>query len=195
MDRRQDHYPIDFALIVLAIVYNLGLMGFSTLWIFTNAFQNLKTGLREVEHLQINEMLSFSLFLAGVLGGTFYCLRAIYQRIGEAYTPIDGMGDRLYPNYSLDIRAWFFWYLYRPLQAGVLALVLIALLKSDLLLLEDLSSSDFESYFVVVGLGFLTGFGSHEVIHKILELVKVIFAKSNIKSSNSKEKVKENNGQ
>jgi hypothetical protein len=167
-------------------------MIFSVFWLFTNSFLEFKQGLTVHNFLKINENVTYGLFISGVLGGSFYCLRALYQRIGETYTPID-LGDANRSK-GLNIKPWFFWYLYRPIQGGVLALILLALLNSKLLSISELDENALKSYFSLIGIGFLSGFGSHELIHKIQELISVLFAKSKIGSSNSSTKVKENNG-
>lgn len=180
-------------LVFVIIAYHLGIMIFSILWLFTNSFLEFKEGLTVHEFLKINENVTYGLFISGSLGGSFYCLRALYQRIGETYTPID-LGDNNRSK-GLNIQPWFFWYLYRPIQGGVLALILLALLNGKMLSISELDDDALKSYFSLIGLGFLSGFGSHELIHKIQELISVLFAKSKIGSSNSSTKVKENNGE
>jgi hypothetical protein len=173
-------------------MYELILLLFSTLWLFTNNFSGIKNGLGNLEHIGVNETVTYGLFFSGVLGGSFYCLRAMYQRLGEAYTPIGA--NKTAPKDTLAIKVWLFWYFYRPIQGGVLALILMALVKSNLLVLQELTEDNFKSFYVLIALGFMAGFGSHEVIHKIYEIIKVVFAKSDIKASTSEDKVKENNG-
>lgn len=180
----------EILLTIVAIIYNIGILIVSILWLFTNQFADWKAGLSHLKSLQINENITYGLFLAGGLGGAFYCLRALYQRMGNAFTPIQPNDN---PK-SLNMKVWIFWYLYRPIQGGVLALILLALTKGNLMKLES-DDFDFNSYYSLVALGFLSGFGAHELIHKIQELIQVLFAKSNQKSSNSEQKVKENNGE
>ncbi|MCE7057658.1 hypothetical protein LZF95_23450 [Algoriphagus sp. AGSA1] len=180
-------------LVFVVILYHLGIILFSILWLFTNSFFDYKLSLGVHNHLKINEDVTYGLFISGCLGGSFYCLRALYQRIGDTYTPIDlGGSDQ---SRGLNIRPWFFWYLYRPIQGGVLALVLLALINGKMLTISELDDEALKSYFSLIGLGFLSGFGSHELIHKIQELISVLFAKSKISNSNSSTKVKENNGE
>lgn len=185
------HTTFDKVLIAITIVYELGLLIFSVLWLFTNSFQNYKKGLGYIEHIGINETITYGLFFSGILGGAFYCLRAMYQRLGEAYTPVSDK-DEAEPNKDLAIKVWVFWYIYRPIQGGVLALILLALINSNLLVLKELNADNVKSFYVLIALGFIAGFGSHEVIHKIYEIIRVVFAKSGIKESNSEDKVKEN---
>jgi hypothetical protein len=110
--------------------------------------------------------------------------------MGETFTPINSSDN---PK-SLNMKVWLFWYLYRPIQGGVLALILLSLTKGNLMKFDS-EGFDFNSYYTLVALGFLSGFGAHELIHKIQELIQVLFAKSSQNSSNSEQKVKENNGQ
>jgi len=179
-------------LVLVIILYHIGIIFFSVLWLFTNAFLDYKEGLTIHEYLRINENVTYGLFMSGCLGGAFYCLRALYQRIGETYTPIE-LDERNHSR-GLNIKPWFFWYLYRPIQGGVLALILLALLNGKMMSVSELDEDALKSYFSLIGLGFLSGFGSHELIHKIQELIAVLFAKSKISSTNSSTKVKDNNG-
>lgn len=187
------HTILDKILIVAAIIYNAGLLLTSLLWLFTDAFYGFKINLRTKNLMDINEKVTYSLFMAGVLGATFYCLRAMYQRLAEAYTPISGRIAE--PNKVLNIKVWFFWYLYRPIQGGVLALILLSLVNSHLLTAKNLDNNSFTELYTQIAVGFLAGLGSHELIHKIDEIIKVLFAKSKIAATNSKQKVKENNGE
>ena len=93
------------------------------------------------------------------------------------------------------MQVWLFWYLYRPIEGGVLALILLMLTKSNLLQLQDGSTQDVSSYYTLIGVGFLAGFGAHELIHKILEIIQVLFSRSKIKPSSSKDKARENTGE
>ena len=182
--------PKELVITVIVAVYNLVLMFLALMWIFTNRFHWIKIKLGKLEMFDINENVTYGIFLSGVLGGTFYCLRALYQRIGETYTPINGVSKN---SNSLNILTWFFWYFYRPIQGGVLALILMVLFKGRLIHLSASDNVDIDSYYTLIGVGFLAGFGTHEVIHKLLELIQVLFAKSKNTGSNSSQKVLENN--
>ena len=182
---------IDFTLAAFVAIYNLGILFIALLWLFTNVFEGYKGSLGNVADLEINEKVTYSLFLAGALGGAFYCLRALYQRIGDTFTP-----HNVDPNSlarGLNIKPWFFWYLYRPIQGGVLALILLSLVNANLITTKQFTAESIKSYFVLIAIGFISGFGSHELIHKIQELIQVLFAKSKIGSSNAEAKNKENN--
>jgi len=202
----KQHNLTDKILIGVAAAYNLFILFMAIFWLFTNKFACYKSNLGHLKNIDINENVTYGLFMAGALGGAFYCLRAIYMRLGEAYTPImeeveDDQGNKVMvkkevsPADVFNIRAWMFWYIFRPIQGGVLALVLLALVNSQLMTIDTLKDSDLTDYFVLIGIGFLAGFGSHELMHKIQEVIQVVFAKSNSKPTNSKDKVKQNRGE
>jgi len=188
----EKHDGWDKFLMFAIALYELALLIFTTIWLFTNAFAEYKTQFVQLSGLDINETVTYGLFFSGVLGGSFYCLRALYQRLGEAYTPIDGSEPK--PRRAFNVKAWSLWYFYRPIQGGVLALILLCLLNSNLVAIKQLSGESLKSYFTLIAVGFLAGFGSHELIHKIQEIIQVTFAKSKLAATNSGEKVKENNG-
>lgn len=193
MENNTRHDLKDKILITIVILYNATLLIMAMLWLFTDSFLYVKLSLSEKNYMGLNEKVTYGLFMAGVLGGTFYCLRSLYQRLGEAYTPIGNKEAE--PNKVLNIKVWFFWYLFRPLQGGVLALVLLSLINSHLLVVQKLDENSISSFYTQIAVGFLAGLGSHELIHKIEEIIKVIFAKSKLTGSNSEKKVKENNGE
>jgi hypothetical protein len=183
---------IDIGLVVFAAIYNLAVLAIALLWLFTNKFSTTKASLTNLEMFDVNENVTYGLFLSGALGGAFYCLRALYQRLGQTFTPVEGKPKK---TSNMNMVVWIFWYLYRPIQGGVLALVLLILTKGSLMSIDTANEFTLKSYYALIGLGFLSGFGAHEVIHKIQELIQVLFAKSKFKPSNSKEKVKENKGE
>lgn len=185
------HDRIDYFLLVLVGVYNLGILIFTIIWLFTNYYKEYKTTLSSVTELSVNEGVTYGLFFSGMLGGAFYCLRRFYQRLGDTFTPIAPDPNSL--SRGINIKTWFFWYLYRPIQGGVLALILLSLLNSNLISIKQFTSENIKSYYTLISLGFLSGFGSHELIHKIEEIIKVVFAKAKLGTSNAETKVKENN--
>lgn len=185
------HDWIDYLLFILVGLYNLILLLFAILWLFTNYFKEYKTTLSSVAELSVNEGVTYGLFFSGLLGGSFYCLRKFYQRLGDTFTPISLEPNNL--SRGMNIKTWFFWYLYRPIQGGVLALILLSLLNSNLITIKQFTPENIKSYYTLISLGFLSGFGSHELIHKIEEIIKVIFAKAKLGASNAEAKVKDNN--
>ncbi|MGK4567350.1 hypothetical protein [Flavobacterium sp. 3HN19-14] len=166
-------------LLGVVIVYNLTLFIFSSLWIFTGSFPSLKSTLVDLTELQVNEKVTYTMFFAGALGGSFYCLRGIYQHLADAAKPE--------PTVRFDIMTWFFWYLFRPLQSGVLALITLCLVKSDLMSGQKLTGDNLKSYYTLIAVGFLVGVGTHQVMQKIEELISVLFAKAQLKEKNPKE--------
>ena len=175
---------------ILIAIYNLSIMFFTLLWIFTNVFKYNKSKLGNLELFDVNENVTYGLFLSGMLGGTFYCLRSLYQRLGETFTPIKAQKEG--ESNSLNMTTWFFWYFYRPIQGGVLSLILLVLTKSSLLKIGTSEDVNIDSYYTLIGFGFLAGFGAHELIHKIEEIIRVIFAKAKTSGSNSNDKTLEN---
>lgn len=184
------HDNWDILLAVIAALYNLEAILFTLLWIFTNRFSESKKALTTITEFSINENVTYSLFFAGVLGGAFYCLRGLYHNLARVYTPV--LDSEKENQRALNMKPWFFWYLYRPIQGGVLALILLALMNSQLITLQNLDAESLKSFYTLVALGFLCGFGSHEVIHKIQEVIQVVFAKAMDSGSNSEKKAKEN---
>jgi hypothetical protein len=185
------HDWVDYFLIVLVGFYNLTLLLFTIIWLFTNFFKEYKIKLTSVSELAVNEGVTYGLFFSGILGGSFYCLRKFYQRLGDTFTPISPDPNNI--SRGINIKTWFFWYLYRPIQGGVLALILLSLLNSNLISIKQFTPENIKSYYTLISIGFLSGFGSHELIHKIEEIIKVLFAKAKLNSSNTETKVKENN--
>lgn len=180
------HDRVDYFLIVFVGLYNLTLLIFTIVWLFTNFFKEYKTTLSSISELEVNEGVTYGLFFSGILGGSFYCLRKFYQRLGDTFTPISPDPNNL--ARGINIKTWFFWYLYRPIQGGVLALILLSLLNSNLISIKQFTTENIKSYYTLISIGFLAGFGSHELIHKIEEIIKVLFAKAKLNSSNAENK-------
>lgn len=187
------HDRLDKTLIITVIAVNLTITILSLLWLFTEAFLVFKLTLKDPNQFGLNEKATYGLFAAGALGGASYCLRALYQRLGDAYTR-DYQGKEVDPTKILNIKVWFFWYLYRPLQGGIVALVLLALVNSNFLVTEHLSAASISSFYTHIALGFIAGFGTHELIQKIEEIIRVVFAKSAKPAATSEDKIKENEG-
>lgn len=192
------HNNFDILLIILVALYNLAAIFYSLLWLFTNKLDSFKASIFG-SISDDNVLLHFSyFFFAGIIGGAFYCLRALYQRLSDAYTPIsvNKREDLPDPTLVFNIRVWGFWYIYRPIQGGILSIILICLFNQGLIGLNGISEESTSSIYFQVGIGFLVGFGTHEVINKIEELIKVLFAKSSKKPykprQSTQEKVDEN---
>lgn len=176
----QKHTALDLVILVLIAAYELAICIFTLLWLFTDRL-SIKPGIEKVVFTDGPKLtVTYGLFMAGALGGAFYCLRSLYQRLADAYTPADGKVPEN-PTQVLNVRVWSLWYLYRPLQGGVLALILLCLTSSDLLLLGT-GKPEVTSFYVYVALGFLAGVGSHQVMAKIEELIGVMFSKATVKT-------------
>ena len=192
------HTNFDIRLIIFIAIYNLGIITIALFWLFTTVLEDNKVSIFG-EITEDNILVQFSyFFFAGLIGGAFYCLRALYQRLSDAYTPqyIDKVEDFPDPTIIFNVRVWLFWYIYRPLQGGILAVILICLFNQGLIGLNGLESENISSIYFQVGIGFLVGFGTHEVINKVEEVIKVLFSKSSNKQSKSREatrnKIEEN---
>jgi len=139
--------------------------------------------------------LSSSVAVAGWLGGSFYAATGLYRRLAA------NSEDRPSDFYrEFNIKLWFFWYIFRPIQGSALAVIILALLNAGFVGLADLKSVNLQNLYFQVSLGFLVGYGTHEVLHKIDEIIKVTFATSKARDQSnvydqSKKKVLENQDQ
>lgn len=192
------HTNFDIGLIIFIAVYNLTLISISLTWLFTTIFEYTKIFLFG-PLTKGNILVQFSyFFFAGLVGGAFYCLRALYQRLSDAYTPqhIDKIEELPDPTIVFNVRVWLFWYIYRPIQGGILSVILVCLFNQGLIGLNGLKSENISSIFFQVGIGFLVGFGTHEVINKVEEVIKVLFSKSSKNQSrprqSTQDKINEN---
>lgn len=174
------HSKSEIWLIVLAASYNLIITGIGMAWIFTGIFDCLKTKLFASNIVDSNDLTSFSyLFFAGAIGGAAYCLRAIYMRLADAYPENEKNREtNSDPAQIFNIKVWFFWYIYRPIQSGILAIVLICLFSQGIVGIDKADPQNLHSIFFQFGIGFLIGFGTHEVINKIKDLIQNLFSSS-----------------
>ena len=74
------HDRVDYFLIVFVGLYNLTLLIFTIVWLFTNFFKEYKTTLSSISELEVNEGVTYGLFFSGILGGSFYCLRKFINK-------------------------------------------------------------------------------------------------------------------
>jgi len=140
-------------------------------------------------------ILSFSVFNAGILGGAFYAARGMYRRLTS-----DGTKRTVEFEDRFDIKVWFFWYLFRPIQGGILAVIILSLLNAGFVGFSNVNEPNVQSLYFQISLGFLVGYGTHEVLKKIDEIIKVTFstAKNNEQADvikESKSKIAENKEQ
>ena len=174
----------DIILIIIILIYNMLLTLISLIYNFTILYDNYKIILFGESEIFL---LVSKVFMAGIIGGSFYTMRALYQRVGYSQTPTTSEHFT-----KINIKAWFIWYLYRPIQSGILAAITVCLFDQGILYLNG-NGLDMNSLYFQVAIGFLVGFGAHEVIQKVEEIIKVIFSKSNKgQNKNSKDRVIEN---
>lgn len=184
MSFKRAHGNLEISLIVVLIIYNLFLLFFAADWVFTSDISRLVPPavppVKDVQHMVplMNLKLNYIIFYSGVLGGSFYCLRSVYLRLSIAYPETLTARKIVHPARSFNVRVWFFWFVYRPFQGGILALVIICLINGKFLAGTNLSADGLNSIYTSVAVGFFAGFGSHEVIQKVQEIIAVVFAKS-----------------
>jgi magnesium-transporting ATPase (P-type) len=186
------HTTKDKILLVIIIFYNALIVLFSILWLFSARLDEFKIWLLGSANKETTEYILFSFFYSGVLGGSFYCLRGIYERLSDAYTAKIETKEKKHPKEIFNPSVWLFWYLYRPIQSGILAIVIICLFNQGLFDIKTTNAENTGSLYFQIGIGFLIGFGTHEVICKLEELIRVLFARSsNSKPGNSDDKSRE----
>lgn len=168
---------VDTLLILIIIIYNFLVMFLSFFWVFTPVFKEEKNTFFVFNNVNLIYVSNF--FFAGLIGGSFYCLRALYQRLSDAYTPQNITKREHLPDPKLifNVKVWLFWYIYRPIQGGVLSVVMLCLFSQGVMGISGMDKSKIDSLLFQIGIGFLVGFGTHEVINKIEEIIKVLFSK------------------
>lgn len=168
----------------IAVIYNFGLSIIAILWLMTNKMDGSKQWLFGAKSCdpKYPQILLFSFFFAGMLGGAIYGLRSVYLRLAKAYNPDNG--PEIDPRKIFNIEVWLYWYLYRPFQSGIIAVIIFALFKEGILILQVGKTEQHSSIFFQLGLGFLIGFGSSDVFDKIKEVTEVIFAGKDSKNDN-----------
>ena len=178
----EKHTQFEIALTAIAIVYNLLVLLFAMIWVFS-PYIGTWSWLTKIEiEPKSDTHILIALFACGAIGGASYCLKSIYERLSDAYTPNPAYTPPSLigkpPRVVFNIEIWFFWFLYRPVQSGVLAMVIVALINMGLFSFGGKDSSEnLNSIFFQLGLGFLVGYGTHEVLKKIEEIISVLFAR------------------
>jgi hypothetical protein len=181
-DQNNDRNPLELWLTVAAIIYNLLVLLFAMIWIFSPNLGAIKMPV-QIEILPdspTHNLIAF--FACGAIGGASYCLKSIYERLSDAYTPNPAFTPPALigkpPREIFNINIWIFWYLYRPIQSGVLAAVVAGLISMGLLSFNGTGTgANLNSIYFQLGLGFLVGYGTHEVLKKIEEIISVLFAR------------------
>jgi hypothetical protein len=172
-------------LILLVIFFNLAVIYFSFAWLFTDyyaEFKNTLLGFDKQPNGAVRQIL-FGFFSSGMLGGSFYCLKSVYRRLSLAYqSNVTPPPD---PSEAFNIQVWLFWFLYRPLQSGILALVVMCLFSAGFPIFgtsENLTKETSMSLYYQIAVGFLVGYGTHAVLEKIEEIIAVVFSTKNTKT-------------
>lgn len=171
---KQGYTYIEIFLIFLVVLYLLSGMFFSLGFIFLPfGNQILNSIIEPADPQKPFYILSATVFMAGFLGGNFYAATGLYRRITNDGTKrVSELEDRF------EIKIWIYWYIYRPFQGGVLSLIILAMLNAGFVGLSNIKDPNTQTLYFQISLGFLVGFGTHEVLKKIDEIIKVTFSTS-----------------
>lgn len=105
----------------------------------------------------VNYRLVYQCFLIGSLGGTVYCLRAVY------------LNRSIKGNWNSN---WNVWYILRPLVSGLVGAIAFIFLKAGLLVL-DAGSSDQSSSYGFLALSFIAGLNVDRFLVKLEDVAQV----------------------
>lgn len=156
----------EIILLTLLAIYLVGnmVMGISIIFSPMGQFFMKKINIATASFFQ----LTLIVFLAGTVGSSFYAIRRLYRRM----IPADknrGMAE------EFDIKRSFFWFLIRPIQGGVLSLIILSLIYAGFIGISDEETNQDPLYFQV-SLGFLVGYGMHRVLPKIDQIIDILFS-------------------
>jgi hypothetical protein len=112
--------------------------------------------------------LTLVVYLGGTVGSSFYAIRRLYRRM----IPSNKKGGNLE---HFDIKCSFFWFLIRPIQGGVLSLIILSLFYAGFIGITADNAKQDPLYFPV-SLGFLVGYGMHRVLPKIDQIIDILFS-------------------
>jgi hypothetical protein len=174
----KQHSMYEICLILLVIFFNLAVIYFSFTWLFTDNYNVLKNNLFGSESpTRVTREILFGFFNSGMIGGAFYCLKSVYRRLSLAY-PSDSTQSQN-PSKVFNIQVWLFWFFYRPLQSGILALIVMCLFSAGFPIFgasENLTKDTSMSLYYQTAIGFLVGYGTHAALEKIDEIIAVVFS-------------------
>ena len=164
---------------LLALYLNLSLLfwGWLLLDFSTESFNAVKwLGLKlpaDPEYIALLK-LAFYAMIGGAIGGTVFGMQNLWKHATEGNFEIVYAGD----------------YIFRQFGSATLAVVIFALIRGGILTAlgtEPTSGvATVASSFSSFAIGFLSGFGSYQVINKLDELIKQAFGSSS-KSDKTKE--------
>ncbi|WP_426449854.1 hypothetical protein ACP26L_33120 [Paenibacillus sp. S-38] len=136
--------------------YRIALLGYLLAWFAgsfitaVSVYGGAVTRLMGVESPIIEEYVYYA--LSGAIGGTLYALRLLH----EYY---DNLNER-----------WIVWYLLRPINCAVAAVMTIILFNSGILLLTTGETMEAR-----IGVAFLVGFGYGKLMDKLRMLTETLF--------------------
>jgi hypothetical protein len=193
---KEGYTIFEIVLIIIIVLYLLAGMAFSLCFIFLPLGDYLLDKIiTSTDPQKPFYVLSSTVFMAGFLGGSFYTATGLYRRLTN-----DGKKRKVEVEERFEIRIWFYWHVFRPFQGGILSLIILAMLNAGFVGLSNIKDPNTQTLYFQISLGFLVGFGTHEVLMKINEIIKVTFstAKQDSKESVHQEsfkKIEENKKQ
>lgn len=153
----------------LLFLYLVGCMFFGVAIIFSPAGEFLM-GTLFIENPKTAAFFQLTLvvYLGGTVGSSFYSIRRLYRRMIPSYKTGVILED-------FDIKRSFFWFLIRPIQGGVLSLIILSLFYAGFIGITADNGNQDPLYFPV-SLGFLVGYGMHRVLPKIDQIIDILFS-------------------
>lgn len=108
----------------------------------------------------------------GTLGSTLYCVRSFYSYY------MDGL-------FNFKKLKW--WYLFRPITGAILAIALLALIKSQVIILTSTDiKNNIDSELSILSISFLAGFSTEQVIERLRKASKALFGEEDDKGKKIK---------
>lgn len=108
----------------------------------------------------------------GALGSTLYCIRSFYSYY------MDGL---------FNFRKLKWWYLFRPITGAILAMALLALIKSQIMILTKTNiENNIDSLLTILSISFLAGFSTEQVIERLRKASKALFGEEGDKGKKIK---------
>lgn len=171
MDRESNFTKTEKVLMVSMAIYLVGFMLFGISIIFTPLGDYFVYKISTEKEAFFK--LTLVVYMSGTVGSTFYSIRRLYRRMIPLHINV------FYQD-LFDIKGSFFWFLIRPIQGGVLSLMILSLFNAGFMGISGGDLSKDPLYFQV-SLGFLVGYGMHKVLPKIDQIIEVLFSINNSK--------------
>ena len=165
MEENEGFTTTEQILLIIMAIYLVGFMLFGIAAIFTPFGDLLISNVEKAKQAFLK--LTLVVYMSGTVGSTFYSIRRLYRRMipqNQIEAPLD----------FFDIKSSFFWFLIRPIQGGVLSLMILSLFNAGFM---GISGGDInkDTLYFQVSLGFLVGYGMHRVLPKIDQIIDVLF--------------------